>query len=73
MYWNKLPLDVKNYETVFSLNIKSEIFRKEMISRSFVNCSYFWNVSNVQALGKSEGTLYLINNEQHFVLICKFV
>ena len=58
-YWNKLPTDVKSSEKVLSFKIKLEAFKKDMISKRFVNYSYFWNVSK-EVLGKFKETTMLL-------------
>jgi hypothetical protein len=63
-FWNKLPSEVKNSETVLSFKVKLEVFKKDTISKSIVNDCHFWNVST-EVLSRIEGNNYVDNKIKH--------
>ena len=61
-FWNKLPVHVKNADSVLNFKIKLENFKTENISKS--NTGNFWEVSD-EVIFRIEGTNYLENKERH--------
>ena len=67
-YWNKLPSDVKNSDSVATFKVMLEEFKKSTISKSNISSiskdSQFWEVSN-EVLSKIEGSNYIENKAKH--------
>ena len=59
--WNKLPVSVKNTDSVLSFKIKLEKYKKENIFDSSGN---YWEVSN-EVLSRIENSSYLENKNKH--------
>ena len=67
-YWNKLPLEVRNCDSVLNFKIKLDEFKNKQLSDSFSNSyndsGYFWEISK-DVLSRIEGSNYLENKEKH--------
>ena len=67
-YWNKLPLEVKDSESVNSFKSRLQYFKEDCISKGLTSESYFWNVSYL-VIDKIESPSYLENRIKHLEYI----
>ena len=63
-YWNKLPSDVKNSDSVDGFKINLEKFKVNSISKNVNSNGQFWEVSR-DVLQRIEGPSYLENKLVH--------
>ena len=65
-FWNKLPVYVKNSDTINMFKNNLESFKKSSINNMYSNSSpdHFWEVSN-EVLRRIEGPSYLTNKSTH--------
>ena len=63
-YWNKLPSEVKNSESVLSFKVRLEEFKKRCLANSITSDNNFWNVSG-EVLSRIERGEYIENKEKH--------
>ena len=67
-YWNNLPLEARNAETVNEFKIKLENYKKQCLKSSISDCNHFWDVSK-EVLGRIENENYLENKLEHNIFL----
>ena len=67
-YWNKLPIEVKESESVNIFKSRLQYFKEDCINKGLTSESYFWNVSYL-VLDKIDCPSYLENRIKHLEYI----
>ena len=67
-YWNKLPIEVKDSDTVNMFKSRLQFFKNDCLSKHLSSESYFWHVSSL-VIDKIETPSYLDNRAKHIEYI----